>query len=213
MALECKICGLSDVAGIDAAMRYGARMVGFNFFPKSPRYVSFDQAAALSPRVSPDVERVGVMVDPDDEMLRQAIAAGRLSIVQLHGKEDPGRVAQVKEQFAIKVMKVIRVSEATDLDEADAYVPVADLLMFDAKPPKGATRPGGNAVAFDWRILAGRTWKRPWLLSGGLDVANVARAVEISGTRMVDAASGIETAPGKKDPALIKAFLEELASL
>ncbi|MBT7648457.1 MAG: N-(5'-phosphoribosyl)anthranilate isomerase, partial [Rhodospirillaceae bacterium] len=118
-----------------------------------------------------------------------------------------------KEQFAIKVMKVIRVSEATDLDEADAYVPFADLLMFDAKPPKGATRPGGNAVAFDWRILAGRTWKRPWLLSGGLDVANVARAVEISGTRMVDAASGIETAPGKKDPALIKAFLEELASL
>jgi len=213
MAVECKICGLSDVAGIDAAMRHGARMVGFNFFPKSPRYVSLEQAAALTPHVSPDVERVGVMVDPDDEMLQQVIAAARLSIIQLHGKEDPGRVAEVKEQFGIKVMKVISVSEAADLDEADAYVPFADLLMFDAKPPKGATRPGGNAVAFDWRILAGRTWERPWLLSGGLDVTNVARAVEISGARSVDAASGIEAAPGKKDPALIKAFLEELRSL
>lgn len=213
MAVEAKICGLRSPEAVAAALNHGARMVGFVFFPASPRHVSLDRAAALSRSVGDDVERVGVTVDADDDLLRRAIAAARLSVVQLHGRETPRRVADVRERFGVRTMKVARVSRAEDLDAAAVFEPVADLLMFDAKPPRGATRPGGNAAAFDWRLLAGRTWRRPWLLSGGLDVDNVGRAVELTGARTVDVSSGVESAPGVKDPALVGAFLERVAAL
>ena len=213
MAVEAKICGLRSPEAVAAALNHGARMVGFVFFPASPRHVSLDRAAALSRSVGDDVERVGVTVDADDDLLRRAIAAARLSVVQLHGRETPRRVADVRERFGVRTMKVARVSAAEDLDAAAVFEPVADLLMFDAKPSRGATRPGGNAAAFDWRLLTGRTWRRPWLLSGGLDADNVGQAVELTGARAVDVSSGVESAPGVKDPALVGAFLERVAAL
>ena len=148
MAIAAQICGLSDSAGLDAALRHGARMVGFVSFPKSPRHVVAEQARGLVARVPDDVDRVGVMVDPDDGALEAFIPAARLSIVQLHGHETPARVAAIRERHGVKVMKVIRVAEAADLDAVADYEPVADYLMFDAKPPREATRPGGNAVAY-----------------------------------------------------------------
>lgn len=213
MAVAAKICGLNDGAGLDAALRHGARMVGFNAFPKSPRYVVPDQLAALAGRVPDGVERVGVMVDPDDAILETWIRAGRLSMIQLHGHEPVARVEAVRDRFGIKVMKVIRVAEASDLEGVAAYEPVADWLMFDAKPPREATRPGGNATAFDWRLLAGRTLRRPWLLSGGLDVDNVKDAVTLTGARFVDVASGVEDSPGVKSPDKIRRFLETVRDL
>ena len=156
MAVDTKICGIKSVAAIDAALGHGARFVGFNFFPKSPRYVTFDAARALGARVPDHVGNVGVFVDPDDQTLRQAIDAAGLTMVQLHGSEDPKRVADVGGRFDVDTMKVIRVAGPDDLKFTADFESVADWLMFDAKPPKGATRPGGNAVAFDWRVLAGK---------------------------------------------------------
>lgn len=213
MAIAAKICGLNDAQGIEAALRFGARMVGFNGFPRSPRYVAPDQLSALAGRVPDHVERVGVMVDPDDATLETWIRAGRLSIVQLHGHETVGRVEAIRDRFGIPVMKVIRVAEATDLDTVAAYEPVADWLMFDAKPPREATRPGGNAVAFDWQLLSGRPWRRPWLLAGGLDVGNIKEAVALTGARFVDVSSGVESKPGVKDPAMIRTFLETVRDI
>lgn len=213
MAVAAKICGLNDIEGLDAALRHGTRMVGFNGFPKSPRYVTPDRLAALAARVPDHVERVGVFVDPDDATLATWIPAGRLSIVQFHGHEPPARLQAVRERFGVQVMKVIRVAEAADLDGVAPYEPVAEWLMFDAKPPREATRPGGNAVAFDWRLLSGRSYRRPWLLAGGLDAGNVKEAVSLSGARFVDVSSGVESKPGLKDPALIRAFLETVRDL
>jgi phosphoribosylanthranilate isomerase len=198
---------------VDAAAKGGARFVGFNFFPKSPRYVSFDDVRALGARVPERIGKTGVFVDPDDDLLRQAVAAAGLTMIQLHGMEEPKRVADVKARFGLDVMKVIRVAGPEDLETVPDFEPVADWLMFDTKPPKGATRPGGNAVAFDWRVLTGRTWKRPWMLSGGLDAGNVAQAVALTGARCVDVSSGVESAPGVKDPKKIAAFLDALRGL
>jgi phosphoribosylanthranilate isomerase len=213
MAVDAKICGIGSTGAMDAALRHGARFIGLNFFPNSPRHVSFDAARALGARVPDGVGKVGIFVDPDDQTLRQAIDAAGLAMVQFHGSEDPQRVAEVRERFAVEAMKVIRVAGPEDLDTVADFEPIADWLMFDTKPPKGATRPGGNAVAFDWRVLSGRTWKRPWMLSGGLDADNVARAVATTGARWVDVSSGVESAPGVKDPAKIRAFLEVLKGL
>ena len=213
MALAVKICGLGDASGLDAAIRHGARYVGFVFFAASPRHLSFERARALAARVPGNVERVGVVVDGDDDLLARVVAAADPDILQLHGGEAPGRAAAIRARFGVKVMKVIRVASAADLDGAAAFEEAADMLMFDARPPPGASRPGGNATAFDWRLLAGRRWRRPWLLSGGLDAGNLAQAATASGARAVDVSSGVERAPGRKDPARIRAFLERAASL
>jgi phosphoribosylanthranilate isomerase len=210
MALDAKICGIGSSEAMDAALRYGARFIGLNFFPNSPRYVSFDAARALGARVPDGVVKVGVFVDPDDQTLRQAIDAAGLAMIQFHGLEDPQRVADVRQRFAVETMKVIRVAGPEDLAAVAEFEPVADWLMFDTKPPKGATRPGGNALAFDWRVLTGRTWRRPWMLSGGLDAENAVAAATMTGARCVDVSSGVESAPGVKDPAMIKAFLKAL---
>ena len=211
MAVGVKICGLSDRHGLDAAVRHGARMVGFNFFERSPRHVSFEEVAALTRHVPDGIERVGVTVDAGDDMLRMAIAAGRLSVVQFHGTEDVRRLAEVRERFGVKVMKVIRVAGAEDLRQVSLFGGVADFVMFDAKPPQGATRPGGNATAFDWRILAGHPVASPWILSGGLDAGNLRTAVETSGATMVDVSSGVETSPGHKCAARVAEFMEQAA--
>jgi phosphoribosylanthranilate isomerase len=213
MPLAVKICGLSDPAALDAAIVGGARYVGFVFFPPSPRAILPHAAAALAARVPDGVLRVGLVVDADDEQLHAIVGSVPLDLLQLHGAETPARVAAVRARFALPVMKAIPVAEAADLARAEAYLGVAERLLFDARPPAGATRPGGNAAAFDWRLLAGRRWPVPWLLAGGLDATNLARAVRESGAVAVDVSSGVEDAPGHKSVALIDAFMASAAAI
>lgn len=214
MTVDSKICGVSDRAAIDAAVAGGARYVGFVFFPRSPRNVTPAQAAALSALLPDDVIPVALAVDPDDNLVAEINAVAGISMFQLHGSETPDRVAAIKATTGKSVMKAIKVSEPADLDAANAYTDIVDMLLFDAKPPpemKNAL-PGGNAVSFDWTILAGRDWPVPWMLSGGLDPDNVADAIRISGATAVDVSSGVESAPGVKDPDLISAFLRAVNS-
>lgn len=213
MSVASKICGLSTPDTVAAAIAGGARFVGFVFFPPSPRNLSPAQAAPLIRGVPAGVTRVGVFVDPDDDLLKRVLAAAPLDLVQLHGDETPERVAQIKQRFGKKTMKAIKVAGESDLDAAPRYYGVADWLMFDARPPKTATRPGGNALAFDWELLRARQWPLPWMLSGGLTPANVAEAVRIARATAVDVSSGVESAPGVKDVAKIGAFLAAVSAL
>ncbi len=207
MSIHVKICGLNDPKAVAAAVEGGADLVGVVFFAKSPRYVTPERAAELLDDVPRKIKRVGLFVDADDRLLDQVLKRVRLDILQFHGKESPARVEAVRSGWGLPVMKAIGVSTAADLDAAKPYIEVADRLMFDAKPPAGATRPGGNAVAFDWTLLAGKTWKLPWMLAGGLTARNVAGAIKKSGAKAVDVSSGVETSPGVKDPAKIKRFI------
>ena len=205
---QAKICGLSEPLTLDAAVAGGAAYVGFVFFPKSPRNVAPDQAAALAGRVPGHVGRVGVFVDPDDELVLRAVAAGRLDAIQLHGGESPARVVAVKALTGKQVWKAIPVRTGADIDAAAAHAGAADLLLFDAKPPKGADLPGGLGLRFDWRLLAGYRTVSRWGLSGGLDASNVAQAIGITAARLVDVSSGVESAPGVKSVERIEAFLK-----
>ena len=213
MTVESKICGVSDRAAIDSAVAGAARYVGFVFFPRSPRNVTPAQAAELSALLPDSVTPVALAVDPDDALIAEIDAVAGISMFQLHGGETPARVAAIKARTGKPVMKAVKVSDAADLDAADAYTDVADMLLFDAKPPPEMENalPGGNAVSFDWSILSGRDWAVPWMLSGGLDPDNVADAIRISGASAVDVSSGVESAPGIKDPGLITAFLKAVA--
>lgn len=202
-----KICGLNDAAGFDAAVAEGADMVGFVFFPASPRNVTPAQAAELSARATDGPLRVGLVVDPDDALLEAILGAVRLDILQLHGHETPERCAAVRARFGLPVMKALGIAEAADLAQLPRYAPVVDRFLLDAKPPPGATLPGGNAASFDWTLLAGATVPRPWLLAGGLDAGNVAEAIAAAGAPGVDVSSGVEKARGVKDPARIAAFI------
>ena len=215
MALEVKICGLSTAETLDLAVAEGAALVGFNFFPRSPRYVSIPEAGALAERVRPGIRRVAVLVDPTDDFLSELVARVPLELLQLHGHETVQRVAQVIERTGLPVMKVISVAEAADLEQVAAYEPLVERLMLDAKPPKSMKNalPGGNALAFDWKLLAGRQFRRPWMLAGGLTSENLKEAVSISGARSVDVSSGVESAPGRKDPDKIRAFLKAAREL
>ena len=214
MRVEAKICGIRDAAALDAAVAGGARYVGFVFYPRSPRHVTPGEAGRLSAMLPAGVTAVALAVDPDDALVDEIAARAGVAMFQLHGGETPDRVAAVRARTGCRAMKAVKVSEAADLAAADAYAGVADMLLFDAKPPaemKNAL-PGGNAVTFGWTILAGRDWPVPWMLSGGLDPANVADAIRISGARAVDVSSGVESAPGVKDPARIAAFLAAVAA-
>lgn len=213
MSVAAKICGLSTPETVAAAIAGGARAVGFVFFPPSPRNLSPAQAAPLIRAVRAGVTRVGVFVDPDDALLKRILAAAPLDLIQLHGEETPERVAQVKQRFGKKTMKAIKVAGDDDLAAAPRYYKVADWLMFDARPPKAATRPGGNALAFDWELLSARRWPLPWMLSGGLTPENVAEAVRIARATTVDVSSGVESAPGIKDAAKVAAFLAQVRTL
>lgn len=211
MKAEAKICGLSETATVDAAVRAGAAFVGFVFFPPSPRAVRPEQAAPLVRSVPKPVQSVGLFVDPDDGLLERVLREVPLDILQFHGDEPPERVAEIKARTGLKVMKVLKVEAAEDFEPARRYEPFVDYLMFDAKPPKDATRPGGNARAFDWMLLRGRSWSKPWFLAGGLTPDNVAGAVKMTGARLVDASSGLEDAPGRKSAEKIRKFLSALA--
>jgi len=213
MPVETKICGLTDAAAVDAAVAGGAAYTGFMFFPPSPRYLAPTQAAALADLVPAEVRKVGVFVEPDDDTIAGVLATVSLDLLQLHGHETPARVGAVRERFGVAVMKVVSVAGADDIAVGASYEDVADMLMFDSKPPKDATRPGGNALRFDWELLSGRQWRRPWLLAGGLTADNVGEAVAVSGAPGVDVSSAVESAPGRKDPALIKAFLDAVRAL
>jgi phosphoribosylanthranilate isomerase len=204
---ETKICGLSDPEGVDAALAGGARYVGFVFFPKSPRNVNAEKAASLAVRARGRADIVAVTVDADDELLALIARTLRPDWIQLHGAETPARVAAAHRHAGKGVIRAMGVARAADLAAIDAYAEAADAFLFDAKAPADAALPGGNGAAFDWRILAGRKFARPWFLSGGLDAGNVAEAIATSAARMVDVSSGVEQAPGVKDPHRIAAFL------
>lgn len=205
--IRVKMCGLKSTADIAAAVAAGAAYVGFVFFAKSPRAVTFAQAAALAVDVPVGVAKVALVVNADDGFLDELVATVPLDMLQLHGAETPERVADVRARYGLPVMKAIGIADAADLAQIDAYEAVADQLLIDAKPPKDADLPGGNGLSFDWRLLADRKyWTKPWMLAGGLTPDNVAEAVRLTGARQVDLSSGLESAPGVKDPAKIAAF-------
>jgi len=208
MPLDVKICGVTTPEAVEAAAAGGARYVGLVFYPPSPRAVSPELGWQLARRVRTGVRVVGLFVEPTDDELQDVVGRVPLDLIQLHGDESPARVAEVRAALSMPVMKAIRVAEAADLAAVPAYADAADRLLFDAKPPKNVTAlPGGNGLTFDWTLLAGRTWPKPWMLSGGLDAGNVAEAVRMTGARAVDVSSGVEDRPGHKDPERIRAFL------
>jgi phosphoribosylanthranilate isomerase len=208
MPIAVKICGLSTAAAVEAAVAGGARWVGFNFYPPSPRAVTSQQAAALCALVSPQVRRVGLFVDADDAAIDAALAAAPLELLQFHGRESAERVAEARVRFGREVIKAVPLAGPEDIAAAGRYEDVADLLLFDAKPPRRANAlPGGNGLAFDWSLLVGTQWRRPWMLSGGLNAALLPEAVRTSGAAAVDVSSGVETRPGMKNVAKIREFL------
>jgi phosphoribosylanthranilate isomerase len=206
-AIRVKICGLKSPQDVRAAAESGAAYVGFVFFPKSPRNISVEEAARIALEVPVGLCKVALTVNADDAMLDALTSAVPLDMLQLHGSESPERVAAVKARYGLPVMKAIGVADAEDLAQIDLYAQVADQLLIDAKPPKGADLPGGNGLAFDWRLLAGRKyWQCPWMLAGGLTPDNVAEAIRMTGARQVDVSSGVESAPGQKDADLVARF-------
>lgn len=206
MPLIVKICGLSTPETLDAALMAGADMVGFVFFPPSPRHVSLDVAEKLG-RQAKKAVKVALSVDADDALLANSIEALRPQILQLHGKESVARIRDIKQKFGLPVMKAIAVETKADLAALSGYAAVCDRILFDAKPPKDATRPGGLGTAFDWHLLEGLDLKLPFMVSGGLNAENVADAVRITRAGGVDISSGVESAPGIKDPDMIRAFI------
>ncbi|MDD9877049.1 MAG: phosphoribosylanthranilate isomerase [Magnetovibrio sp.] len=213
MSVRAKICGLTSEGMVDAAVEAGAAMTGFVFFPASPRALTPERAAALAARVPAGVTKVALSVDADDALLAEIVEAIDPGLLQLHGDETPERVAEIREAFGVPVMKVIAIAGPDDVARARTYERVADMLMFDAKPPKDATRPGGNALAFDWQLIRAETWEKPWILAGGLTPENVAEAVRVSGALAVDVSSGVEDAPGVKNARKIRAFLASVVDL
>jgi phosphoribosylanthranilate isomerase len=202
-----KICGLSTALTLDAALEAGADMVGFVFFSKSPRHIDWGTARALGRQAQGHATIVALSVDADDDTLKRIVDALSPDLMQLHGSETPARVKEIGELFTRPTMKAIGVATRGDLAAAEAYERVAGYLLIDAKPPKGAALPGGNGRPFDWSLTREFRPPIPWLLSGGLDPDTVERAIALSGARGVDVSSGVESAPGVKDPARIRAFV------
>ena len=208
MSISAKICGLSSEEAVAAAVTGGAAYVGFVFYPPSPRAVSAARAAELCAAVPASVRRVGLFVDADDAAIGAVLDLAPIDILQFHGDESPERVAEAKLRFARPVMKAIPIAGPEDVLGAARYEAEVDLLLFDAKPPRRVDAlPGGNGLAFDWHLIAGRQWHRPWMLSGGLTATLLPEAVRVSGAAAVDVSSGVERRPGEKDPDKIRAFL------
>ncbi|MDF2234657.1 phosphoribosylanthranilate isomerase [Albimonas sp. CAU 1670] len=206
MTVRVKICGLDTAANVAAAAAAGAAYVGFVSFPKSPRHRSLAEIADLAVSAPPGLCKVVLTVNADDTLLDRLMDAAPIDMIQLHGAESPERVAQVRERFGLPVMKAIGVADEGDLAAIAEHSRAADQLLIDAKPPKGAPLPGGSGLPFDWRLIQGRRWATPWMLAGGLTAGNVAEAVRLTGAQQVDLSSGVESAPGVKDPDLIRAF-------
>ena len=206
MNTRMKFCGLRTPADVSAAVEAGAAYVGFVFFPPSPRYLTPEDAAPIAAQVPEGIAKVALVVNADDDLLDQITETVPIDMLQLHGKETLERVTEIKQRYGLPVMKAVGVAGPEDLENLDTYLRVADQVLVDAKPPKDATLPGGNGLAFDWRLIAGRRWPVPWMLAGGLTDANVAEAMRLTGARQVDVSSGIESAPGVKDAALMQSF-------
>ncbi len=204
--VNVKICGLRTPADVAGAVAANARYVGLNFFAKSPRFLPLDDAVSVVQSVPVGVCKVALVVNVDNSMLDDLVAHVPLDMLQLHGSESPERVQEIKARYGLPVMKVVGVASADDLVSLETYMQVADQILVDAKPPKDAILPGGNGLAFDWNLIAGRKWAVPWMLAGGLNPGNVAQAIAMTGARQVDVASGVESAPGIKDAALMAAF-------
>jgi phosphoribosylanthranilate isomerase len=198
---------LRTEADVMAVAQAGAAYAGFNFFPKSPRYVTVEQAFPLALAAPVGLAKVALVVDAPDEVLDAIVEGVPLDMLQLHGHETPERVAEVRARYGLPVMKVVSVADEGDLPAIMDYALVADQLLIDAKAPRNAILPGGNGLPFDWRLVAQRRWLRPWMLAGGLTAENVAEAIRLTNVRQVDVASGVESAPGMKDASRIKAFV------
>ncbi|MBL3569415.1 N-(5'-phosphoribosyl)anthranilate isomerase [Rhodovulum sulfidophilum] len=206
-SIRVKICGLTSPAAIEAAARLGASYLGFVFFPRSPRHLEIEAARALAMAVPPGLAKVALTVDADDAALDALLDRVPIDMLQLHGQESPDRVAELRARFGLPVMKAVGVADEADLPALADHARVADQILVDAKPPKDAALPGGNGLAFDWRLIAGRRWPVPWMLAGGLTPDNVAEAIALTGARQVDVSSGVESAPGVKDEALMGRFI------
>jgi phosphoribosylanthranilate isomerase len=204
---DAKICGITTPDAMTAAIEGGAGFVGLVFFPPSPRFVTLEVASYLASYVPSHVRKVGLMVDPDDVTLETILNSVRLDMLQLHGRESPGRVAEIKHKFGVPVMKAMAVATEADLAMVPGYEAAADWLLFDAKPAPASAIPGGNGLPFDWALLKNFSSSRPWMLAGGLTADNVAAALSVLEPDAVDVSSGVESAPGVKDPAKIRAFL------
>ncbi len=210
--MRVKICGLRSRAEAGAAADAGAAYIGLVFFPPSPRHLTLADARWVAEGVPEGVVRVALTVDAEDAALEELVELVPIDLLQLHGRESPERVAEVRARFRRPVMKAVGISGEEDLGQLDLYSAVADQILVDARPPRGAERPGGNGLAFDWRLIRGRRWSRPWMLAGGLTPENVAEAVRLSGADQVDVSSGVERSPGYKDPDRIRAFIHAALS-
>jgi phosphoribosylanthranilate isomerase len=207
MPVLIKICGLTTPVALDAALDAGADLVGFVFFPPSPRDIGFEAVRMLGERVQNRARKVAVSVDANDELLQKCITALKPDLLQLHGKETPERVAVIRSRFGLPVIKALPISERADLSPVHLYGKVADLLMFDARAPRAASRPGGLGQAFDWRLLENLVVEVPFMVSGGLDAGNVGEALRIARPDGLDVSSGVERAPGEKDAEMIRTFI------
>lgn len=207
---DVKICGISTPEAMTAAIEGGARFVGLVFYRKSPRFVDIEIAGYLGRYVPTGVRSVGLFVDPTDEDLERTLSGVQLDMIQLHGHESPGRVAEIKHRFGVQIIKAIPIGEPKDLEKVEGYEAAADHIMFDSKPSPTDTLPGGNGLPFDWRLLQGFETKHPWFLAGGLNIDNVQDAIELLDPDVIDISSGVEDAKGVKNPLKIKAFLEKV---
>jgi phosphoribosylanthranilate isomerase len=206
MTVKAKICGIGRAEDVHAAAQAGAAYCGLVFFAKSPRNLDLETARALALEVPVGIAKVALVVDATDAELDRIVARVPLDMLQLHGKESPERVAEIRARHGLPVMKAVGVADEGDLAALDTYGAVADQLLVDARPPEAAELPGGNGLVFDWRLIAGRRWTCPWMLAGGLTPENVAEAIRLTGAQQVDVSSGVESAPGVKDAGRIAAF-------
>lgn len=212
MTTHTKICGIKTPEALTAATSNGARFIGFVFYPPSPRHIEVNIAQDLAYQLPTGVRGVGLFVDPTDEQLETVLSRVQLDMIQLHGSESPDRVAQIKEKHVMPIIKAFPVRTAADIDRAENYDQVADWLLFDAKPPN-ADLPGGTGHSFDWTLLQGKSFSKPWMLSGGLTIENVGDALKDLRPNAVDVSSGVEAVRGEKDAAKIKAFLAAVNAL
>jgi len=206
--LSVKICGLATVNDVRACADAGANYMGLVFFEKSPRNIIIPAARELALAAPLGLAKVALVVNPSDAELDAITASVPLDMLQLHGRETPARVAEVKARYGLPVMKAVGIADGDDLPKLESYFGVADQILLDAKPPKGGELPGGNGLSFDWRLIAGRRWPCPWMLAGGLTPENVAEAVKMTGAKQVDVSSGVEDAPGQKNAELIQKFVQ-----
>ena len=206
--VSVKICGLATVDDVRVCADAGANYMGLVFFEKSPRNITILAAHELALAAPLGLAKVALVVNPSDAELDAITATVPLDMLQLHGRETPERVAEVKARYGLPVMKAVGIADGDDLPKLESYFGVADQILVDAKPPKGGELPGGNGLSFDWRLIAGRRWPCPWMLAGGLTPENVAEAVKMTGAKQVDVSSGVEDAPGQKNAELIQKFVQ-----